>query len=49
MIAADLLELAQPIGHDLLEPVDQSLVQLGTRPLEHPLVRDVANEDVWNR
>ena len=34
------------IGRDLLEPIDEGRVQLGTRALEHPLVRDIADEDV---
>ena len=48
VVAEDLLVLGLPlpVAVDLLGPVREPLVQVGARPLEHAVVRSVADQDV---
>jgi hypothetical protein len=48
VVAEDLLVLGLPlpVTVDLLGPVREPLVQVGARPLEHTVVRSVADQDV---
>ena len=46
VVAADLGELQGPVGVHALGPVDEALVDLRSRPLEHPVVRRLPDQDV---
>ena len=46
LVGDDLLQLVHPIGCDLPEPIDESLVQVRTQLLRHRLLDSVSNKDV---
>ena len=46
VVPADLLELEDAIGCHALEPVDESDMKVGAGPLQQPVIRGLADQDM---